>query len=279
MPLNPEFVAQARALFPNMPTWVVNDFARGLARYDGDPELAWSIVRSDDRYDTTFAGNRRDDGSFRMTESEYMATKDAYSQVLSDYGLNPDVFSSQFTTLIGGDVSVNEFAARLDAVHQGVINNSAAVQATFQQWYGAAYNPSLYDSNPSVAMAMALDPNVGTQLLNQQITFAQIGGAAAQHGFSRTAAEAAELAGRGVNQQSANQIYSTAAAQLPTLTTLSERFNDEDLFELDEFEDAALGDAEQQQRAERLRNAEMASFSSGRVAQDQSGGLSGLRQR
>ena len=275
------FYQQAQALFPGLPEWVLISYARGLAEHGGDANLAWSRVRDNSNYDKTFTGNRRDDGSLRMTELEYLAVKDGFAQTLADYGVNPSVFESQFADLIGGDVSVDEFKTRLDAVHNGVVNNTPEVQAKFRQWYGAPYNPQLGQQQPSVAMAMALNPDVGKAILDKRITMAQIAGEAAQSGFGRSRLRAGELFRQGVTQQTANQLYSEAAMALPTLDALAKRHNDADRnFGIGEFEDAFLGDADQKQRAQRLVEAEAASFSGGgRVARDQSGGLSGLRQQ
>ena len=275
------FYKRAAALFPGLPEWVLVSYARGLADNAGNAELAWSKVRANDRYDTTFAGNRREDGSLRMTELEYLATIDGYRQILGDYGVAPDVFESRLPDLIGGDVSPQEFSTRVQAVWTGIQQNAPEVTAKFRQWYGADYKPELGQQRPSVALAMALDPNVGQQVLAKRITMAQIAGEASQSGFRRGKAQANALFRRGLTQESADQLYGQAQSALPTLNALAKRHNDQDRsFNLAEFEDAFLGDAEQKQRAQRLIEAEAASFSGGgRVARDQTGGLSGLRQQ
>lgn len=275
------FYQQAQAMFPGLPEWVVLAYSRGLAEHAGNASLAWQRVRQNESYDKTFAGNRRTDGSLRMTEMEYLATKDAYAQTLRDYGLSANVFNDKFVSLIEGDVSPQEFGQRLDAVWQGVTNNTAETQAKFQQWYGASYNAALSQQQPSVALAMALDPDIGNQVLAKRITFAQISGEADRARFSLGLARTEQLAGRGLTQESARQLYGQAASQLPTLDALAQRYNDRDsTFDLDEFEDAFLGDADQQQRAQGLVQKEQAAFTGQRrVRQDQSGGLSGLNQQ
>lgn len=279
------FYEQAKAMFPGLPEWLILAYSRGLTEFAGAgaqaPELAWQNVRQHKNYDQTFAGNRRADGSFRMTEIEYLATKDAYAQTLRDYGLSSTVFGDKFATLIEGDVSPAEFKTRLDAVWTGVTNNTAETRRKFEQWYGASYNPQLSEAQPSVALAMALDPDIGQQVLQRRITFAQVSGEAERAGFSRGLQRTQRLVSQGLTQESARQLYGQADAQLGTLDALAKRYNDADrTFGLSEFEDAFLGDADEQQRAQRLMQAEQAAFSGQRrVRQNQDGGLGGLTQQ
>ena len=277
-----DFYAEAKALFPWLPDVLLRAYASGWAS-SNDPAVAWGYVRQSREYDTYFAGNRRADGTFRMTEMEYMATKDGYRQTLRDYGVSPDLFEERHTSLIENDVSLQEFRDRLDGLYTGITANTPQVQATFQAYYGMTFAPEAMQQSPQVALAMALDPSVGRALLERRISVAQVGGEAAARGFARSASESERLVSAGITQGQARQLYSQAESQLPTLDALAKRWRDrDDTFGTTEFEDmAALGDAGQQRRAQRLVGAEQSSFSGqqGRVDRDQSGGLSGLRAR
>lgn len=100
-------------------------------------------------------------------------------------------------------------------------------------------------------------------------------------GFTRSRQASERLAAMGVDQGQARQIYSQAQKDLPTLDALAQRWRDKDpSFGIGEFESAALGDADQQGRVERLVGAEQSAFTGQRrVEQDRTGGLAGLRSR
>lgn len=268
------FFERAQALMPWMPRAALRVYAETWAA-TGDREQAKSAVRQDERYDTEwFAGNRRENGTLRMGEKAYVTYKYDYRRELAQRDINPDLFESQFADLMRGEVSPAEFKARLGAIDDRVMKAAPQVK----QWYAAQYG---LDVTTSAIYAGLLDPKLGEDIVNQRIGMAEIGGAAALRGFNRTAADAERLFNRGLDKANADALYSQAQGQLSGLDTLAKRFRDQDsTFDLDEFEEGFLGDATQKQRAERLVGAERSSFSSQRrVAEDQTGGLRGLKQR
>lgn len=279
------FLERATALMPWMPTPLLEVYAKAWED-SGDPDAAVRAMRQSPLYDQFFAGNKRTDGplagSYRFSEEAYMAAQSKYQETIKSYGIDPAIFGDGFVKMITGEQSVDEFASRLDTLNTNLLNGTPEVQAWFMQNYGHAYSTEVYNQAPHVALAMAMDPNVGNQLLTNQITFSQIGGTGKLHGFDISASYAESLAQKGVDQAQAGDVFSAAEQRLPGLQRLADRYNDLDpTFELEEFTDAALGDAAQTARAERLAAAEQSSFSSrqGRVERDQSGGLSGLKQR
>ncbi len=74
----------------------------------GDANLAMAAVRRSSAYDAVFVGNRRDDGSLRYTEGEYLSTRDAFHETLGEFGLGqPD--KKMVESLFVNDVSATEF--------------------------------------------------------------------------------------------------------------------------------------------------------------------------
>lgn len=253
----------------------------------GSLSSALQQVRESAEYEQVFAGNRRDDGTLVMDEPAYFAYKRGWERIFLSRGLNPEPFEAQgrLEEAVRGEVSIQELEGRVQAVESNILGNTSSVAQFFAQAYGqegAAFLGSVEGGLArSSALAMALDPDVGNELLSRRISAAQIGGEAAVQGFKRSVDRAEELARAGVTQAQARNLYSQAGLQLGGLTAATSRFR-RGATSLEDFESAfALGQAGQQQRITRALQDEQSSFSSTRdVLRSRDGfGLEGLRQR
>lgn len=74
----------------------------------GNADLAWGAVRNSSAYDRHFAGNRREDGSLRYSEQEYLSTREAFRSTINEFGVG-GLDDSDIVALFEGDVSANEF--------------------------------------------------------------------------------------------------------------------------------------------------------------------------
>ncbi len=247
----------------------------------GNSAMAWGEVRTSPEYETYFPGIVRDDGTLRMTELEYMGNMAAYRQTVSELGLNPDLFTSQYVNLITGEKSPDEFQAQVDALAERVWFASDEIrQAYFNEGYADAASMSL-----EALIASVLDPDVGNLILNQQITMAEILGEGAIRGLDVDTELAADLLGAGFDRTAATQLFGQAAEWLPVLGVLAARHNDpDDPFDLDEFVTAEVYNGfEAKQLMRRLVSQERASFTEsgyfGTATSDVTGGLTGLRER
>lgn len=268
-----DWLERARTLFPWMPEPLLKVFADAWAE-TGDTEVALARMRQSPQYDRYFAGNRRPDGTFRMTEAEYMSTIRAYRTLLSDFGLNPDLFQKRFVSLIEGEVSPLELRERLGAAYEGIVANIPQVREFYAR-YG-------YDLSDAAIFASVIDPEIGDAILARRIAVAQVGGEGLARGFDVDLSFAERLADAGLSQQEARGFFARAEAELPTLETLARRHYDpDDTFDLGEFAELAVfGDSEQARRVRRLLDAEIALFSErlGSIAADDFR-LTGLRAR
>lgn len=286
-PPSVDFRDQAKRLFAGtgLPDELYNALLDAYVETNGDIDLAWSEVRFGKHkglYDQFFPGNRRDDGSLRYTESQYRQVEGGYANTLRDFGLNPSTFQSRFGDMIAGEKSVQEFAGQVAAVYAGLVNASEDVQAKFQSWYGVDYRGFTGDPTTDAGMlVMALDPDLGTDVLNRRISLAQIGGEASRFGFDRSLERVTELAGYGMTRESAANVYGQAAEALPSLNAMARRWNDYDPdFGIGEFEDMTLGDAEQKRRVRRLAAQETSAFSPDTgFVRSEDGGVEGLVAR
>ena len=241
----------------------------------GDPTLAWGQVRASSAYERHFPGIRRDDGTLRMTEQDYLAHRDAFRRSFTQWGLNPQLFEDHHVDLISGDVSIQEFRQRMDAKVTGVMQNLPQVREQFGRFYG------IDAMDDRALVAAALDPDVGLEILQGRITSAQVGAEAAAQGFDRGRGRAEHLAqAGGLDQMGARQVFGQAARTVPQMQRFATRFRDQP-FGVEQFEEAAVfGSAEEQQRMQRLTASEQALFRrGGQVQRDQTGALAGLRRR
>lgn len=270
--------AKARALFPWMPDALiglfVNDPDFGWAT-TGNAELALAGVRASDQYDRFFPGNRRDDGSLRLSEQDYFSTREAYGSLFREFGLNSGVFENRFARLIEGEVSPSELAGRLGAVFEGIQNNLPEVAEEFAGFFGPNSRQALF--------ASAIDPDLGQAILDRRISVAQVAGEAAARGFDIGRGFAGRLVSGGVGQEQARNLFIAAEGQLQTLSQLAARHRDpDDTFDLVEFAEAnVFGDAEQTRRIRRLLRAEASLFTDqlGFVATSEDLVLTGLTPR
>jgi len=268
-----DFLGAASALLPFLPSQLLNVFADAWAEFN-DTDIALGVTRQSPLYDQFFPGIRRSDGTLRMSEQEYIATKEAFGISLLELGVNPNLFSGRFVELIEGNVSAAEFQVRLNSVFSGILNNLPEVRAFYANSFGI-------NMTDEAIFASVLDPEIGQGILNQTISIAQVGGEAALQGFSIGLGFAERLANAGLTQQSARGLFADASFRIPTLATLADRFNAPDqTLDLGEFVDAAFfGSASQINRQRRLLSGEIASFSSQDFAAQTDGRITGLEER
>lgn len=272
-------IAEATERFVEPGTQIDNGLANlFIQRFinSGSATTALQEIRESNEYANVFAGNRREDGSLRMDETEFFAYKRGWSRTLAGFGLNPDEFMARdrLRESVEGEVSIQELNQRLQVTQDGILDNIEAVQNFYGQNYGL-------EVSAAAILGMAIDPEIQRDVLERRITAAQIGGEASTQGFIRSIDRAEELARMGISQTQAREVYGTAARRLPGLSGATQRFN-LGVSTLNDYEDATLGqDALQTGRFERALQREQSSFSSTRdTRQSQDGlGLSGLAQR
>ncbi len=269
-----DFRAAAANLFPTFPPALLDVFADAWARF-GDPNLALAEVRQNPLYDTIFPGLKRDDGSLRMTESEYLARIDGYKLALSQFNLNPSNFSGRFVEMVEGELTAGQFASRLSSAFDQIITQMPEIR----EFYSNNFGIGMTDES---IFASFLDTDLGDAILNRRISQAQIGGSGAAAGFNIDLAFSERLRQRGLGLAQAQGFFGDAASRLPTLSRLATRFGLDKSFDITEFAGANIfGDPVQQRRIGRLLGASASSFSErlGTVRTEDDLTLSGLSPR
>lgn len=276
MTLDPQTAYERlRAFYPGMPESFLKEWAR-LWSESGEPDLALAQVQSDSRFGSEwFPGIKRDDGTLRMDIATYQARSYAYDRELAGVGLNPELFRSQYVSLIEGEVSVNEFADRLQTVQTRVMDNIDGVRTMLAQYEGL---PA--DLSDQAIFAWAVDPaNVGAAILDRRITMAQIGAEAARQGYQVGSERAAMLASFGYGQEQARDTFQTARTLLPRLNQFAGRYTGDTDVDLDEYLEASTGNIDQVRRFQRLLSQDEAQYRFGSRFADDDRGITGLSAR
>lgn len=260
--------------FPWMTPSMVDHYATVQVETGSGAE-ALQAVRRSDKYQTQFGGNYDPEtGEVRLSESNYIGYKRDYDAILVSMDLNPGFFDDEFVNLLENDVAPDEFLGRMEATYERVLSSAPEIRAQYAEYYGI-------ELTDSAIMASVLRPDLTDQILNQQISQAEIGGAAALQGFGIDLDLAERLRTGGVNAQSARDVFQEAAMQLPVLDILNRRHSDpDDPFDLNEFLDAAVfGDADMRRTIRTLVASETSQFGAQGAFTGRTGSLSGLVDR
>ena len=205
----------------------------------GNAAVAWAAVRDDDRYEQWFPGNMTEDGRPRYSEDVYATVTASYDDVFRALGLTDQgmaAMKTHYGELIQGDVSPRELEEnRVTPMYERVIIGSEAIRA----WYSTEYDIQLTTQDLLVA---ALDPSLGNQILSQQISFAEIGGEAAESGYDISLDLIDRLyRSKEVDRDVADRLFEGAARVVPVLNVLANRHADpDDEFDLESFVDAEI---------------------------------------
>lgn len=212
-------------------------------------------------YARRFAGNelRRKQGLNVLSEAEYLALEDSYSETLTSYGLM-DYFgpkgkerTQKMAEVIGANISAVEFNDRVNTSYTRVINTDKATRDTFKLLYG------ITDSDLT---RYFLDPKNNVNVLKEKVAVAEIYGSAVAQGLAGSVEVSTELAKLGVDKQLARQGYSVIAEVLPEATKLSQIYEELPAYTQQTAEaEVFQGLASAQRTRQRLVQRETAAFS------------------
>ena len=211
-----QFLQEARALLPWLPESLIQIYANSFAETQ-NKDIAIAEVRASEDYETYFPKNKRDDGTVRLSESDYASVKESYGLTIEDYGMNKDYFENTFATLIEKGGSPNEFRQRVETASAGILQNIPAVK----DYYSTNFGMNLNDNQ---ILASIIDPDIGQSIIEGKITAAQIGGEGQARGFDLSAEEVQALERAGLTQAQARQLFSAAETEVPRLANLQRRF-------------------------------------------------------
>jgi len=176
-------------------------------------------LQQSDAYKARFAGNetRRTAGLNVLSPAEYIATENAYDQILRASGVPTGFYNSsaEKAKLIGADVSASELQSRVDLAAKSISGADPFYTQQLKNLYGLSQGDMI---------AHVLDPAAAMPLLQQQTQSTTIAAAAARNATNINLTTAQQLAGMGVTQAQAEQGFGNIANQLPGMQAIASRY-------------------------------------------------------
>ena len=176
-------------------------------------------LQQSDAYKARFAGNetRRAAGLNVLSPAEYIATENAYDQILRASGVPTGFYNSsaEKAKLIGADVSASELQSRVDLAAKSISGADPFYTQQLKNLYGLSQGDMI---------AHVLDPAAAMPLLQQQTQSTTIAAAAARNATNVNLSTAQQLAGMGVTQAQAEQGFGNIAFQLPGMQAIASRY-------------------------------------------------------
>ncbi len=277
-------VAEVFALFP----WLreLGDEVFAVITAGVTENLPFAVIeqniRGTEAYKKRFAGllQRQAAGLPATSEAEYLQIESGYLSQLRNYNVlgtlglsDTDAFRAFAADQIGKDVSVQELNRRLDAGVALSRDSSEFVQQAFEEFYGVRITED-------ALLVYFLDPDLGLDLIEDQLVTARIGGSAFRFGLNVSQTRAEILRQSGVSADLARQGFSDIAREEPVLSRLASihRFNPLSQQELEEF--FFHDDAEVSQRRNQIFTTALAAFQEGGARNvSREGGLGELVDR
>lgn len=260
-------LGDAQALFPYFPGNILNIILDSWVD-TGSIDLAIAQGRASEDYAKTFPGIKREDGSLRMTEIQYLEVKDAMKDSLRNYNLNPDIFQNEIIDAIQGDVDIQEFQGRLQFGYEQLINNRDVVLEVYRAEYGM-------DLTEEALFAMFISPEIATSVLENQILVSQILAEAEVADITLGKSTVQDFISAGISQEQARSLF-RETEQLSGLTGVAAQMG-QDLSEEDIASGLAGLSPEQLSliKSAEARSASQSSIQAG-AATTQAGQVTGL---
>jgi len=192
---------------------------KNLAMTGAGSDTISLALQNSAEYKTRFSGNaaRIAAGLPALSPADYLATEQAYDQILRAAGVPSGFYSSQAqkATLIGADISPSELQSRVDLAKQSISNADPFYTQSLQNLYGLTSGQMI---------AHVLDPAAALPLLQQQVGSSQVAAEAARAGSGIDIATAQQLYGQGVTQDQAAQGFTSIAQAQPSMQAIASRY-------------------------------------------------------
>ena len=174
------------------------------------------MLQDTPEYKQRFSGNdaRLKAGLPVLSPAEYLATEEAYRQVLRSAGLPKGFYDSSddFAKFISNDISPTEIKQRVDMAAKAVDNTDPYYTQSLREMYGLSTGDMI---------AHLLDPDKAQPMVLKQARAAEFGAAAARQGLQVTAPSQYEQYAAGVGTGvGAEQGMQAVAEMLPEMQKL-----------------------------------------------------------
>lgn len=188
-------------LFPWMaqiglaPSW----FQDVAASSTSDAEIV-AKLRMTSQYKTRFGGIKREDGSMRMTEAQYLSQEDGYRQVLKQAGVSADHMDNpaDFLGWFQGDVDPNELKQRLTVWDQVKTGGQDMLDAFYVYAGMRLGTDDLYAAIVDPAASQKLTDEYNQKVASQPFDYQTFITRATEAGLSRVAGSLTSMQNAGI---------------------------------------------------------------------------------
>lgn len=251
-----DWTEQLSILFKNYGLETLAPKIKEFVQQGFSPDTVTLKLQETPEYQQRFVGNaaRIKAGLPVLSPKEYLATEDAYRQIMRTTGLPKGFYDStdDFSKFIESDVSPTELKQRVDLAQTAIDNADPYYTRTLQEMYGLSNGDMI---------AQVLDPQRALPFITKQAQAVQFGAAAVRQGLQVAKPVAEQYAGMGVTQQQAEQGFQAIAQILPTAEKLGQIYGQN--YNQDQALSEVFGgpmSAEAIQRRKRLSEMEQSSF-------------------
>jgi hypothetical protein len=176
-------------------------------------------LQATDEYKTRFAANeaRIKAGLAALTPAAYIATENAYRQVMQSYGLPSTFYDStdDYRKFLELDLSPNELNDRAKIAQQTWLSADTATRDTWRSWYGLS---------DGAAIASILDPTKALPIVQSMAEAAKAGGAATRNGLEANESRIRGYVDQGISADQLSQGFSQIGAVHETDQAIGRRF-------------------------------------------------------
>jgi len=216
------------------------------------------MLQDTKEYKERFAGNeaRVKAGMGVLTPAEYLATEQAYRQILSSAGLPKGFYDNpaDFQNWISGDVSPTEVKSRVDLAVQNTMQANPSAKQALEQLYGI---------DQAHVMAYFLDDKRALPILAKQSQAATYGAEALKRGLSLNLSNLEDFVTAGLSLNQVSTGFQQVAEALPNIQAIAARWGE--TFGQSELEQDLVGGTQTaglgEPRRKRLASQERALFS------------------
>ena len=123
--------------FPWLENLGLAEWLRDQTNNNVDTNTVMGLVRKTTQYQTMFAGIRRDDGTMRMNEAQYLDTQEGYRTVLRAYGISEEKMNSSqdLAGFMEADMDATELEDRL-RMHDTLKRDNGGIRDAFYLYAG-----------------------------------------------------------------------------------------------------------------------------------------------
>lgn len=229
------------------------------------------LLQDTPEYKTRFAGNeaRKKAGLPVLDPAQYLATEQAYRQILQDAGMPAGFYDNpaDFTNWISGDVSPTEIQGRVELAKQATAQANPEFKNALAEMYGIS---------ESEIVAYFLDRKRAVPLLEKRAAAAQIGAAALRRGFETNTGRFESYATQGIGAEEAEQGFGIIGETFDPMREIASRFG-LSWSQRDAEQEVFVGGTASAEKGKRLRSQERALFQ-GRAGGARAGLSGGYRQ-